>query len=521
MSNALQGSILKDKNGQLLEVVDEAARESIEKIERLTLNKTTSMVALNAQPGVGYYNKSGTLVADTSRNFAILPVSAGERFALYTSVASTAIPGILFFDSNDGLMSIDLVGTGTLEIIEGYEFTIPDGCVKLIVQNQSNVRTFELYAIGERLNDTCRYIDQAEISLGPDLLANINGYYVADTNWTGDKASGYTHAAGRADSLSFACAALEDGEIYICEFDTDYAEDEFVNVGIGSQYRIPVYNGTNHIMIPLLAVGAKSLYFTPLSNRSFTISNVTLRKVGGTDAAMNLSLYNVLSTNHEKTYGFWNVFLGKSTAESAVGTTRTLAIGYAALNALQGGHRNVALGTFTMSQMTGGENNVAIGADAMLAIKKAMDCIAIGKGAMYNGTLVEDNVAIGHYALSGSASSSNSKRNVAVGKNAGWYSYGQDNVFVGYQAGYSCKNTNGNVCVGKNAYGAASGNHNTVVGEQSGFADGVSGSSAVGYNAKATKSNQMVLGGANVTEVVIAGKIVSFNADGTVTWTNQ
>ena len=517
MSNTLQGSLLLDETGQPLEVVDKTARNSISENAGITIEETTSMVALESN-ATGYYNKSGTFVADTTRKHAILPVTGGEWYKLTTALSSLVIPGIIYRDSAGALLSIDLVGTGTLELIEDYDLIIPEACTELIVQCATASRTMELKRVTRRNREGCRYIEQAEISLGPDLLANVNGHYVTDTNWTGDKASGYTHSAGRADSISFSCPALEEGEIYICDFDTDYAENEFVNVGIGSQYRIPVYNGTNHIAIPLLAVGVKVLYFTPLSDRTFTISNVTLRKLGGTDAKMNMNLYNVLSRNHEMTYGFWNVFLGRNTAENAVGTTRTLAIGYAALNALQGGHRNVALGTFTMSQMTGGENNVAIGADAMLAITKAMDCIAIGKGAMYNGTLVEDNVVIGHYALTGSTSSSNSKRNVAIGKSAGSYSYGQDNVFVGYQAGYRCQNTNGNVCIGKNAYGSDSGDHNTCVGEQASFASGVSNSSAIGYNAQATKSNQMIIGNENVTEVIIAGKVITFNADGTVTW---
>lgn len=509
-------------NGEVLnaEVTKEKVEQLSEEIgdlrEVTTVRRTVDVVA--ASHTDGYYTKTGVFTEDVGREYKIVPVEVGENYELTTQIGSANIPAIIYRDANDAVLSYDMLGASGTSTTITAEIIIPEGCTNVIVQSVYVFIPTKLKRISYALNQSCEYIANQTVPLGPDILAGVNGYYVADTGWSGNKTVGYTHTAGRVDSMSFSTADIEEGAVYICEFDTDYIDDEFVNVGIGSQYRILVYKGISHLSIPLLAVGAKTLYFTPLSNRTFTISNVTLRKVGGMDAKQNIELFNVLTSNHSKNLGYWNVILGKNTAENAVGTTRTLAIGYAALNALQGGHRNVALGTFTMSQMIGGENNVAIGSDAMLAIKQALDCIAIGKGAMYNGQLVEDNVAIGHYALTGSASSSNSKRNVAIGKNAGWYAYGQDNVYIGYQAGYKNRNTNGNVCIGKNAYGGESGNHNTCIGEESGHATGINNSTAIGYYAQATKSNQMVIGNKNVTEYIFAGKRLIFNNDGTVTW---
>lgn len=467
----------------------------------------------------GYYKKDGTFQSDVGRKYAIVSVNELETYEVTTWISSTSIAGIIF-RNNEDVISYDLVGNGPNKQIENYKITIPNHCNNIIVQSANNTKVMSVDLVYSEYMESCDYTENKTVYIGEDIISNVNGYYVPNTGWSGDKSSGYTHTTGTA-SMSFSSNDIEKNQIYLCEFDTSFTEDEFVKVGLGQRSRILCYNGTSHITIPVLydGTGEKALYFTPLNDVQFTVSNITLKKINGGNTEKILKVFNMLTNNHQHNYGFWNVFLGKNTAENAVGTTRSVAIGYASMNALQGGHRNVGVGTFTMSQMKKGENNVSIGADSMLAIKKANDCIAIGKGAMYNGELVEDNVAIGHYALTGSATSENSKRNVVVGKNAGWHCYGQNNTFMGYQAGYMCKNTNGNTCIGKNAYGGESGNHNTCIGEGTEFASGSNNSTAVGYGAKTTKSNQMVFGNGSVSEVVFCGnKKINFNTDGTVTW---
>lgn len=382
------------------------------------------------------------------------------------------------------------------------------------------------------IDETVKYEPTRTIYLGTNILTNEP---TKGTGWSGSLANGFTHAAGNSQRISFFSANIEFGETYICEFDTSYTADEFVTVGIGTSYRILAYNGTGHIRLPLKAIGTadadKTLYFYPVPGVNFTISNITLRKIQAktpTSEEMTLRLDNVRSTAHNSNYGFWNMILGLYALENGVGSTRTLALGYAALKALQGGHRNIALGTFVMSQMTGGENNIGGGADAMLAVKQAEDNVVLGKAAAYNGANLKNNVVLGAYAMTGTAASVASN-NVVIGKNAGWYLIGNDNTFLGYQAGYNVGLANGNTLIGKNAYGAKTGNHNTGIGEESGYSEGVNNSTAIGYQAKATKSNQMVLGGNNITETLCKGDLVVrgtdgvkrqivFNADGTCTW---
>ena len=381
-------------------------------------------------------------------------------------------------------------------------------------------------------DETVKYEPTRKIYLGANVLTNAP---TKGDGWSGNFTDGFTHAAGKSNRISFFSANIEFGATYICEFDTSYTADEFVNVGIGTSYRILAYNGTGHIRLPLKAIGTadadKTLYFYPVAGVNFTISNITLRKIQAktsTSEEMTLRLDNVRSTAHNSNYGFWNTILGLYALENGVGSTRTLALGYAALKALQGGHRNIAVGTFAMSQMTGGENNIGAGADAMLAVKEAHDNVVLGKAAAYNGANLKNNVVLGAYAMTGTAASV-AANNVVIGRNAGWYTTGNDNTFLGYQAGYKVGFANGNTCIGKNAYGETTGNHNTIIGEESGYSASVNNSTAIGYQAKATKSNQMVLGGNNITETLCKGDLVVrgtdgvkrqivFNADGTCSW---
>ena len=103
--------------------------------------------------------------------------------------------------------------------------------------------------------------------------------------------------------------------------------------------------------------------------------------------------------------------------------------------------------------------------------------------------------------------------NTSVGYKAGYYTKGNNNVAVGRLAGQQPFIT-GNACVFIGAYAdgrdesASSSNIVTI-----------SDSIALGYEAKATKSQQMVLGSTRITEVVFCGnKKINFNQDGTVTW---
>jgi hypothetical protein len=178
-----------------------------------------------------------------------------------------------------------------------------------------------------------------------------------------------------------------------------------------------------------------------------------------------------------------------------------------------------------MSKLVNGNRNIAIGADSLYFPLTAQDVIAIGTGTF--GVVGEDFkycIAIGTQAMSNAQSGVScviaignnttprgGSYQVAVGSSALFYSTGRFNTAVGHQAGYG-KN-------GKNN----SGEYNTCVGIQSNcysedVNEPVSNSIALGANARATKSNQCVIGNSDVTEFVLGNKKLIFNNDNTVKW---
>ena len=113
---------------------------------------------------------------------------------------------------------------------------------------------------------------------------------------------------------------------------------------------------------------------------------------------------------------------------------------------------------------------------------------------------------------------SEAKNNVSVRVRSGYKCFGSYNTFIGSEAGYRYTTGSRNVNIGSNTYGACKGNDNTVVGFGANHTDGVNGILAIGNRTVSNKSNQIVIGTKNSDEVVIAGKIIHFNDDGTVTW---
>lgn len=372
---------------------------------------------------------------------------------------------------------------------------------------------------------TVNYVETKVVHLGENVL----GSATLGEGWT-ESNGVFTHATGYNADLTFD-TAVEEGSVYILEFETSYKDDEFVRVGIGSQYRVLCYNGNNHITVPLMAVGGTTLYVTPIET-TYTgyISNITLRKIQDSGTELVLELYSTFTENHTQNYGFWNTFIGENVAENAVGSTRSIAIGYYTLNALQGGHRNIGIGTFAMSQLIGGEKNISIGADSMLAVKEAETCVVIGLSAMYEGASRKEDIAIGKNTLRGNPTSATEK-NIAIGANAGYkVTTAKNNVFLGNNSGYNVTSGYCNTFVGDGAAKhATTAYFNTAIGRNTVIPVNAVNCVVLGDGATATKSKQAVLGGDSITETLLKGDLVvrgtdginrkiAFNDDGSLGW---
>ena len=369
--------------------------------------------------------------------------------------------------------------------------------IRMITKNNL-VRT--LY---DKIENAASYEDSLPINLGPELMLYDNkGTY---TNWSGNLQNGYTHTAGSDGRIMFdQCNTTDVGKFYLVRFNVTYTENEFGTIYIGDGYRNKCYNGTNYIEIVLKSDGGY-LRLSPVSNLTFTISNISVRKiVEGGEPYILQDICRIVSPidEHPTNYGFWNVLLGKDTLGLSPNSTRSIAIGMHTLGNLKGGHRNIAIGTFAMSETQGGEDNISIGCDSMISVKNAIGCVTIGKAAMERGSSCEMNIAVGGYSLGGKDGEA-SLGNTAVGYFSGASTHGFYNTMIGWAAGYDNRDGTGNVCLGKKAY--SGNNSNTIV---------------IGTDITASASNEIKIGNKsnNLDYIIIGNKKILFNKDGSVTW---
>ena len=204
-------------------------------------------------------------------------------------------------------------------------------------------------------------------------------------------------------------------------------------------------------------------------------------------------------------------YLGKTSGYGSTGSSEgtssnlyNIGIGASVLNANTTGNNNIALGQNALSSNTTGTGVIAIGQNALKNSKQINSSyspypdIAIGGDALKTTSYNSGNVAIGYQSQANvSANGSISGTgNTSIGtlslySNADYY-----NTAVGYKALYANEGGS-NTAIGNEAgLSNTSGYTNTFIGA---YADAGSGSlsnaTAIGYAAKVSSSNSIVLGG--------------------------
>ncbi len=202
------------------------------------------------------------------------------------------------------------------------------------------------------------------------------------------------------------------------------------------------------------------------------------------------------------------------------GTRLNTAVGYQALNSNTTGQANVAIGHKSLFSDNIGYSNVAIGSHALYSNTTGLQSIAIGDSALYSVTDPSGtNVAIGSKAL---FSFTSGIAQTAIGFHALYANTGPNysNTAVGYNSlernttgGYNTSigtyalqdNTTGtlNTAIGQEAgeY-ITTGSDNTMLGYLTEISDGTFfNATALGSEATATASNEVMLGSSSVTAV--------------------
>lgn len=192
-----------------------------------------------------------------------------------------------------------------------------------------------------------------------------------------------------------------------------------------------------------------------------------------------------------------NVFVGSEAGENTTESTSD-----------DNGRYNTAIGVRAMEANTTGDHCTALGFQAMQKNTTGDGNTALGEDTLYENTTGTSNTAVGAHCLQNDTGSGN----VAVGTSALMNNTtGFFNTAVGNQAGRNFGTSENAITTDK---------YMTLIGMTTckSVATELENSTAIGYNAKVSKSNQVVLGNVNVTELVFGAKKIVFNSDGTVTW---
>ena len=160
------------------------------------------------------------------------------------------------------------------------------------------------------------------------------------------------------------------------------------------------------------------------------------------------------STARNITSAICNTTLGKSAlATETVGSTNT-AIGYNALTAQNTGYSNTAVGSSAGTAVSTGDENCFFGDQAGIRNTTGSRNIAIGYRGGRGNTTGSDCVIIGSDA---SYTNCTGSKNIAIGNNAGYnWTTAYNNTVVGYNARTDEYNSYGAITIGYNGLGYAS-----------------------------------------------------------------
>ena len=178
--------------------------------------------------------------------------------------------------------------------------------------------------------------------------------------------------------------------------------------------------------------------------------------------------------------GYSNTAIGMNTCPQLTTGYSNTVIGSYAMNKNTTGYQNTALGSAALYSNNGGIFNVAVGNDAMLQSYNGSYNTCVGKGCMFGGGGTPSNLTFSN--------------NTGMGNTAlGLLTSGNDNVAVGAGAGTVIDTGSRNTFLGTNANAGFIGhNYNQ--------------STALGYGATTTASNQIMLG--TSTETVVCPNVL-------------
>jgi len=196
------------------------------------------------------------------------------------------------------------------------------------------------------------------------------------------------------------------------------------NIIIGAESFINISEGSRNVVIG----------YNTLRSSNNVSDSVIIGYAAGMDANYGTIVYIGYAAGHH-IVGANNVFIGYA-AGFGVETTSTgaanIGIGTSALYAITTGNNNLGIGVNSLVSLNSGEGNIAIGNNSLRSLIDGEYSVAIGVDAGYY-SIGEYNVFVGYGAGTGIVSASiTGDLNVLIGYSAGWYhSTGTSNTVVG------------------------------------------------------------------------------------------
>jgi hypothetical protein len=218
-----------------------------------------------------------------------------------------------------------------------------------------------------------------------------------------------------------------------------------------------------------------------------------------------------IGTLYSNTIGQNNSAFGFNTLYSNIDGSNNTAFGYEALYTNTSGYENSAFGVNSLVLNTSGYYNSAFGVGSLAKNTSGNNNNSFGRASLNNNTTGYTNNAFGTYALQvnstgfdncafghASLENTNANANSAFGSYSLQLTTGTQNCAVGYYSLNNSTNTSINTAIGSQAgrY-ALTPSSCTFLGALTDFdvsSNNYSQSTAVGYNAKITASNQIMLG---------------------------
>src|SRR5450432_3082396 len=416
-----------------------------------------------ANTGIGFYS----LAATTNGN-ANAAIGTRSLQANTTGSANMAMGYFSLYSNKTGYSNVAIGVRSMLSSVDGHN-QVAIGDSSLFSLNGGNANT----AIGSK--------SMFSNTLGGFNTANGYQNLYSNTFGSNNTAIGYQAMYSNVDgnynvALGFQSLYSNNSSSY--------------NTGVGFQ---ALYSNTGNAF-DNTATGYKSLYSNISGNQNTADEVYAL-------------IYNNSGSN--------NVANGVYALQSNNSGNDNVASGFRASSSNTAGNSNVAIGTYALYNNTEGSNLVAVGDSALynqgLGAFGFYVNTAVGSKALYSNISGFSNTATGSQALT---SNTTGNYNTADGGYAlTSNTEGISNTSVGLSSLYNNSTGNSNTAVGFLAlYENFTGTNLTGIGQGTDVVmDGLDNSTALGYNAVVTASDQVMLGNTSVNSVQAAGSFVIYS----------